>query len=586
MKNQNFFAVFKNKKKLPLYKKECEAETLYVLSAKHLMGQDTVEISCPHLDAAVGEDGYYLVSGSEQNSGSALIKFKQREADGELKVFHPTLNFYAVGKQDATYVVMIDHTYWIRLKVTYADGKYRIIVCIRLTDQPIADDVCLRVLKLEAGSDYNAVARAVREYRLSKGEIRPLSEKCQERECVEYIRKYPLVRIRMGWKPVPPEILHQTPKNEPPMLVACTFERVRDIARAMKEQGVEGAELSLVGWNVKGHDGRWPQIFPIEEELGGEKELKKTVKYVQSLGYMITCHTNSVNHYEIADTFNIDDVAMLSNGEPQTYGKWAGGLCYNACPEVQLRYAKRDLPRVAALGFNGPHYIDCLTNMRPDVCFNPKHPSTLRNSIKRLREIMLVAQREMGGFSSEGCRDFALGELDFSLYNSFRSNILPFSNGNDGLVDEVIPLIELIYRGIMLYNPSSATVNYTLKNPDAAAALALFGGRPAMYFYSSFVTPKETPWLGIGDRWMGNEQLTCNGEEDLRRSVEAIKRAQDEYLEFCDRQTVFIHSYTQLKDGVAVVRYEDGVEIAANFTDEVFEYCGAPLAAHSYKVVK
>lgn len=586
MTENNFLARFDSGKEILLSKTIGSGEMVYELEAKDLMGEEALEIVCPEFEAVVGDEGYYLMSGNEQTSGAAIVRFKSRATDGEIVVFHPTLNFYAVGKSDATYVVMIDYTYWLRLKAVYSDGRYRIAVRIRLTDQPIADSVTLRVLKLGAGADYNDVARAVREYRLSKGEIRPLFEKCAERECVEYIRKYPLVRIRMGWKPVPPEVMHQTLENEPPMFVACTFERVRDIAKEMKAQGIEGAEISLVGWNVKGHDGRWPQVFPVEEELGGEDELRRTVEYVQALGYMITCHTNSVNHYEIADTFDIDDIAMLSDGSPQTYGKWAGGLCYNACPEIQVKYAERDLPRVAELGFRGPHYIDCLTNVRPDVCFNPKHPSTLRNSIARLREIMLISQREMGGFSSEGCRDFALGELDFSLYNSFRSNLLPYSAKENGMVDEVVPLAELVYHGILLYNPSSATVNYTVKSSDAGAALALFGGRPVMYFYSSFIDPNSGMLASIGTNWMGNEQLMCRTDEELRMSVEAIKRACDEYRELCDRQLVFIESYRSLADGVSAVKYDDGVEIVANFTDTEYEYKGNVLTAHSYKVIR
>ena len=48
----------------------------------------------------------------------------------------------------------------------------------------------------------------------------------------------------------------------------CSIER-----EAMKNAGIDKAELCLVGWNVRGHDGRWPQAFPVEPALGGEEEL-------------------------------------------------------------------------------------------------------------------------------------------------------------------------------------------------------------------------------------------------------------------------------------------------------------------------
>ena len=88
-----------------------------------------------------------------------------------------------------------------------------------------------------------------------------------------------MIRVRCGWKPAPPQILHQTLENEPPMRVACDIDRVGDILDELKVQGVDKAEICLVGWNVKGHDGRWPQALPVCEELGF-----KGIHYIDVLG--------------------------------------------------------------------------------------------------------------------------------------------------------------------------------------------------------------------------------------------------------------------------------------------------------------
>ena len=45
--------------------------------------------------------------------------------------------------------------------------------------------------------------------------------------------------------------------------------------KEFKSQGIDKAEFCLVGWNVSGHDGRFPQLSPVEERLGGEKKLRK-----------------------------------------------------------------------------------------------------------------------------------------------------------------------------------------------------------------------------------------------------------------------------------------------------------------------
>ena len=42
------------------------------------------------------------------------------------------------------------------------------------------------------------------------------------------------------------------------MCVPCLLGLEGPIADELKRQGVEGAELQLVGWNRSGHDGRFP----------------------------------------------------------------------------------------------------------------------------------------------------------------------------------------------------------------------------------------------------------------------------------------------------------------------------------------
>ena len=584
MKALNIFAITDDGCRFALECKDDGDSVRYELPAECFAGKAKMEIHADEFAARSGDPGYYLIPGEEKMAGTALIRFKPLSDDESICSDNPTINFFAVNDGNATHVVIVEYNYLYSLYASVSSGRYDAYLYVSVRSQPVRDPFVLHVITLGSDADYNAVAKAVRDYRLSHGEIRPLAEKCREREMLEYARKYPLVRIRMGWKPVPAEVLHQTPENEPPMHVACTFAEVRELADRLKARGVEGVELSLVGWNQKGHDGRWPQIFPVEEALGGEDELIRTVKHVQELGYVITCHTNTSDHYEIADCFSEDDLVIDYHGKHRTHGNWASGESLASCPTAQLRYAKQDLPKVAALGFSGLHYIDCLSICRPEVCFHPNHPVTLRESTELLLEIMRESKRLFGGFSSEGIRDFALGELDFSLYNQFRSYLLSYAQKPYAMVDEVIPLIELTYHGVTLYNPSSATVNAAVKGDAAVSQLALFGARPAMYVYSKFVTPKDKPFTSIGDNWMGEEDLRINNASEMERTVDAIARIAEEYKLLADRQTVYIESFKHLDNGLFVTRYEDGVEIAASLSDVSAEYRGRVIASGKYEV--
>jgi hypothetical protein len=378
----------------------------------------------------------------------------------------------------------------------------------------------------------------------------------------------------MGWKPMPVTVLHQTLENEPPMHVACTFADVRDFADKLKEAGVEGAQLCLVGWNQKGHDGRWPQIFPVEEALGGEEELKKTISHVQGLGYRITCHTNSLDHYEIADIFDPDVLAYRADGTVVTQGEWSGGKCYHACPSHQLRLTKELLPRVAELGYRGLHYIDVLSIIEPDACYHKDHPCTTRQSYEYMREIMRFTKGLFGGFASEGGMDFTLGELDFSLYNRFKSC---FEKSTKPFVDRYIPLYELIYHGIVLYNTSSTTVNYPIKPENETSTVKLLGSVPTFYLYSKFIGSD-------GKNWMGEVDLTCDTPDNVSKSVAVIKAAYDEYAP--DRQFIFIRSLDIISDGLYAITYDDGYRVIGNYTDSELTYNGMTVSAHGFAELK
>lgn len=580
--NLSFYAKCDDGSVLSFKDTEKDGVKSFSLSASEFAEKKILTISSESFKRSVDDAGYYLIPGDEKASGTALIRFRELSNNEKIRIDNPSLSMFTVANDDAVYVVMIENNYLYVLQTEYCDGKYGVSIEITTSRQPVRDDIVLNVIALPANADYNDVARAIRNYRLAKGEIRPLKDKCKERRLLEYARKYPNIRIRMGWKPVPPEILHQTRENEPPMFVACTFEDVRKLADKMKEFGVEGAELTLVGWNAKGHDGRWPDLFPVEELLGGEEELIKTIEHVKSLGYLITCHTNHSDHYEIADTFDFNDLAKNIDGTYRTHGNWGGGMSYASCPFTQIRYSERDVKDLVRLGFVGIHYVDCTSICRPDPCFDENHIATVSDAISCYRKIMKTYAENIGGFASEGMRDFAVTDLDFSLYNCFRSSRLSFLHVDYKMVSSVVPMMELIYHGILLYNVSSATVNAVIKGDEARSVLALLGGKSALYVYSKFLSAKKNLFTGLSNNWMGEEDLTVGSEEEIEFSARMIRDSAEEYSALCDRQLVFIESYKMLDGGVCVTRYEDGVEIAANFGEEAVIYKGREILPSKY----
>ena len=523
----------------------------------------------PDLSTAhAGDEGYYILPRNISMVGDIQVLFTARE-DVSYAYDKPILSAYGIKRPGLCAYLRIERNYQYGFEAKCENGVYTATPVFDFTKHDaLYDDIRIELFLLPEDADYNAMARLEREIRLSRGEITTLREKCA-RPAVEYARKYPLIRIRMGWKPSPATDLHQTPETEPDMFVACDFARVRDIADELKRQGVEGAELQLVGWNQSGHDGRFPQLFPADPRLGGTEGMIETINYVKSLGYRISTHTNTIDAYEIADTFTWDDIVITREGEKKLAGPFGGGQAYHVCLPKQLKNTKRDLPELAALGEDGLHFTDVISIVIPDDCHSPAHPSSTANGILYANEIIRYTQTLFEGFSSEGCMDFALPYLDYGLYVTFGNG---FGVKQVPLCDCFLPFFEVAYHGILLYNPMSTTVNYPLKEKNERLTLYLRGGKPSMYYYSKFRT-------GGAKNWMGETDLVCGSDEELRESVATVKRALDEYAPLADKQLCFIDRYEIVGNGVEVTHYEDGTRVVGNLSETAQVYDGHTLEA-------
>ena len=526
------------------------------------------ELSTAH----AGDEGFYLVPRGISMMGDMYIRFTERTDTSYLRRA-PVMSLYLLKKADYCALVRIERNYKYQFDIEVKDGVYSVAPYFDFEDpkkDPVYDDIRVEIIELPLDATLGDFARTERELRLSRGEIVTLREKCKS-PAVEYARKYPLVRIRMGWKPSPSPVFHQTVENEPDMFVACSFDRVCDIADEMKRQGVEGAELQLVGWNQSGHDGRFPQLFPADPRLGGDEGLQKAIAHVKALGYRISLHTNLIDEYEIADTFTWDDICVNRDGSYLQMGHYSGGYSYHVCLEKQLKNNRRDLPPVAALGLNGVHFTDVISIVEPDSCHAEGHTCYTGDAVKLAQTIIRETREQMGAFSSEGTMDFALKDLDFGLYVSFGDGFgqreIPFG-------ERLIPFFELVYHGIILYNPISPTVNYFLKKTRDKLIYLLRGGKPACYIYSKFRT-------GGMANWMGETDLVTGTDEQLRETVAYIAAAAKEYLPRADKQFVFMKEYEFFENGIEVVSYEDGSRVVANFSEADAEYDGYTVAAGS-----
>lgn len=502
-------------------------------------GERWLELRLDFLDARAGDPDYYVVP--YNNKCTFLTRFQSRE-DADLKTTCLMPMFGAKLAGCAFLTVVEGMRYSCRLRLQIRNGKYALSLLWNLK-ACACEPIRIRVVTL-AGSDrtYVDIAKAYRTYMIPRKGMRPLAERARTEPAIAYaLEGMPIIRVRMAWKPAPSPVPEQTLETEPAMHVACTFADVEALMEEMKAQGIAKAEICLVGWNIRGHDGRWPQVFPVEPELGGEEGLKKLTAHAKALGYRIVAHTNSSDAYRIADCWDEADIIKNRSGSLSRNATWSGGQMYNLCPQVALeKHLPRDLPHLTQLGFEGFHYVDVLSVVPPRPCYDPAHPLTAEESAACSRRLMQTFREAFGGVGSEGAFDFCAQALDFALYVGYNT-----LSGYPSLADQIVPLWQLVYHGYIFSNPSVETVNYILKKNNHRLRFYEYGGIPVNYLFTCFVGQQE----GSPGNWMGDEDLYCRTPEQRKEAARQIKQTVEEYLPFAPRQLAFMEDHRELAPG-------------------------------------
>ena len=545
------------------------------LSQAELAEVDKLIVTPSFARATEGEEGYFVAD------DGFLYAFKH-EGMAEKKRMSKNLRLAmsCIKTERGAYLAILKGLEFESIQTYHhKEGKYTFSYEYDLSKCGAYEPLVIDFYPMAKGADnYSAMARRYREYLIETGQMpKMLKERVAENEHLAYAAKAPEIRIRQGWKPVPTPVKHQTLENEPEMRVAVTFEQVMEIADELKRQGVNEAQLCLVGWNHKGHDGRYPTVFPVEPTLGGEEKLRECIKYVQSLGYRIVGHTNHTDIYEISSDWNGGaDAAKNPDGSLQANAFWSAGQMYNICyKQSHDKYFWGYEPKVAELGFRGLEYVDVLSIIKPHICYDPAHPCTRKESVEYANKMLQGLRDLFGGSQSEGGLWFTAKSLDYALYVTMALDRLKKYE----FIDEYVPIWHIVFNGYMLHNPASQTVNFTLKEPLYALRNVEYAARPIFYFYSAFVDdPKKN--------WMGNADLTYKNKEDLERSVAAIKSGYDAFKEWEYLQFETMEQHDILAKGVSCSTYSDGSRVVVNYTKEPYFFEGKEVAAESYVIVK
>ncbi|MEN6495579.1 MAG: DUF5696 domain-containing protein [Thermoguttaceae bacterium] len=533
--------------------------------------------------AAEGEAGYLVIA---QQSGALCHFSGKRSAERWLSVYQticqcPMPLFGLVRGTSGLAGIVTSGQYDARFCVSTNWGsqhQYAIDPGFTLRTLPketrLADDLTVEYHVLsEAEASWIGVAKRYRQYNFARRGVRPLRERAAASPGLAYSMHAMEVRLRLGVKPVPYKITEQTPETEPPVRVFLDFARVRDVLDEFHRQGITRAEICLVGWNRGGHDGRYPQLFPVEPALGGLAELQGTIRHGQSLGYQMIAHDCCYGAYRISERWDEAYLRRDSKNQLVKGGVWGGGQSYNIClTRAKELFAKPDWPKIHALGFQGGHYSDVLTIIGPRPCYDARHPESRRQDAEAATEMLAHARALFGSSQSEGGLDFAAPGLDRFLYLDC-DKWMPLLKQPH--VDTCVPLYETVYHGVLLYNLSTGVIN-TLPGETGYLRGIEYGSLPLACFYGHFL-------LDESKNWMGSRDYRYDDREGLQQAVAGLRRVFDDIERLKHLQTEFIEGHRPLDEGVFETVYSNGQRVVVNYRDEAYPLAtGQRVSARSY----
>ncbi len=432
------------------------------------------------------------------------------------------------------------------------------------------EDIVIDYYKLEGDkANYSEMAKVYRKWQLDRGEVKPLKERVKGNKTLENSVNSIFVKVKFSTR-----VRRGVPRSkwaDIPMTVQYTFEEGRQAMTRMHEAGMKDIEFCFTGWQKGGHDGPYPDLFPIPEELGGEKGMIETVELGKKYGFQMTVHGNNHDLVKSSVRYNSKDVSWDNKGNEFKYTILPGGQVYFTCYQiVHDRWLDEDIEGIKRLGITGTQHIDVTTARPPNPCCNPLHPANRKEQAEWQRKVSQKFKDHFGGYSSEAGFDHIAGVTDYVLYVNWTGGDLYHKN----IVKKVVPIWELVYHGIILSgSPFYGTMDATYERENE-----MFSDSNKSYTYIKTPANRRLKVFEFGSR------PTFYYIDYKAKDYTPMKKMYDDYMKLRHLQYEFMESHEELAQDVFLVKYSDGSEMIFNYRTTPFEYRGRTVKAKEYEL--
>ena len=327
--------------------------------------------------------------------------------------------------------------------------------------------------------NYVDMAKRYRRHVMDTGQFVSLNEKIARTPIVKALIGTPQTRVSI-LRNMRPESDRYDTKDPSKNYSLTTFdERARQL-RDLKARGVNRVLVFISGWPHLGYDRQHPDSLPPPEKAGGWEGMKRLVDTCRELGYPYILHDQYRDYYVDAPSYDRqfaiheEDSASQPKAFPGTrFGEtkegeipfmshWDGGKQTFLNARFMLGHLLKNYQLFFDHGIKPQGiYIDVVGYVPPDEDFNPEHPTTRTEAMRRQAAMLNWSRHNLGLVATEAGADWTIPYVDSVNQSGGTGKVIP------------VPLYNLVYHDAVI-------ISYGARDQRSLLMGLLGGGVPEM----------------------------------------------------------------------------------------------------------
>ena len=362
------------------------------------------------------------------------------------------------------------------------------------------------------------------------------------------------------------------------VMAMTTYQEASDIALDLKDKGIAYQVMNFQGWSNGGYYADVYDRITGLSKLGGKKKLEALNDTMESIGgrlYVdvpfqdVTYISKRYNRsFETSRYYGAGYVARFGAHNPANL-RITSSLGYDEniydliSPKYLQRYVDAFIKKFNKLDVGGIG----LRDLGAEV-----HCDKMRRELILWEEGVDIVKAQLDKLEATGKNILINGGNDYSF--AYATDIIdaPISDNEFRIIDEEIPLYEMIIHGYIDYAGSRLNYHDSADTTEITLRMIEYGASPRYVFTNE--SASEMKYTALNKFYATKYDNWCDEAVSVYNEVNGI-------LKYVSGETVVKH---EIRDsGVRAVTYSNGVVIYVNYTDYDAVEDGITIPAHGYQ---